>query len=407
MNSARCEIKGDSRMKASLCSTILMIGLALIFQGCGEHRTDKSPADTQPAQKLVSDLQSTLAQSRENLDREKERNLELMQRVQSQLDKLNEAEGSVRGSKPTEVSRGEEASDKKRIELMGAKAIAEYRAEQFRRRLDELSSDLDLKERELETIRQNSVKKDQEVQQLRQTIEELQAADRTRTAELNSRLEQITRDLEARSAVADAFKKDLDEKTELLGALKNAVSDASKLKSNAEAEITRLQGDLGQALRQLEASQAQFSQERQDLGLARDYINQYQTEIERLRQEVGRTYAETERSQQEAEQIRVTAESWKQQAEQFFAEAERSRQEAEQFRVEVDRARQEIVQFRVETDRAKQEANELRAQVSDLGGRLQTLEARSEQPDEVKPSSVDVLLESTSGTKQNPVSNLY
>ena len=59
-------------MKASLCSTILMIGLALIFQGCGELRTDKSPADTQPAQKLVSDLQSTLAQSRENLDREKE-----------------------------------------------------------------------------------------------------------------------------------------------------------------------------------------------------------------------------------------------------------------------------------------------------------------------------------------------
>ncbi|MCX5861596.1 MAG: hypothetical protein WCG29_08470 [Desulfomonile sp.] len=395
-------------MKASLRRTILMIVLALVFQGCGENRVEKSSSDALPAQKLVSDFQATLAQSRDKLEQERDRNFELMQRVQLLLEKLKESEDRISGHKTGEVSRIVDPGEKKRIELMGAKALAEYRAEQFRRRLDQLSRDLDLKEQEIEAIRQNSAKKDVEVQQLRQTIEDLQAADKTRTAQLGSRLEQITRDLEERTASANKFKGDLDEKTELLGTLKNAVSDATKLKANAEAEIARLNGDLGEALRQLEASQSQVLQYRQDLMQAKNNIDQAQVDMERLRQEAGRWHSETERSQNETEQIRQAADSYRKQAEEFWADAERSRQEAEQFRVEMDRSRQEIVQFRVDADRARQEAAELRVQVSDLGGKLQSLEAKLQPPDEERPSSVDLLLESpTAEGKTDPVSNLY
>jgi chromosome segregation ATPase len=395
-------------MKLSLYGTILIAALALICQGCGENRIEKSASQTQPAQQLVSDLQSTLAQARENLDREKERNFELMERVQVLLEKLKETESRIGGQQPTETARATDPGERKRIELMGAKALAEYRAEQFRRRLDQLNRDLDLKENELEAIRQNSSKKDLEVTELRRNIEELQAADKNRTEQLNAKLGQITRDLEERTEAATRFKKDLDEKTELLAALKNAVSDATKLKANAEAEIARLSGDLREALTQLEASQSQVAQYRQELMLVKSNLEKTQIDADRLHQEVGNWQNETDRSRNETEQMRQTADSFKKQAEQFWGEAERSRQESEQLRAEMERARQEIVLFRVEADRARQEANDLKVQVSELGGKLQTLEAKLQPPDDGRPSSIDLLLENprTEGAR-GPTSNLY
>lgn len=395
-------------MKLSLYGTILIAAVALICQGCGENRIDKSASQTQPAQQLVSDLQSTLAQARGNLEREKERNLELMERVQVLLDKLKETEGRISVQQPAEPAKAADPGEKKRIELMGAKALAEYRAEQFRRRLDQLNRDLDLKESELEAIRQNSSKKDLEVSELRRNIEELQEADKNRTGQLNAKLEQITRDLEERTQAATRFKKDLDEKTELLAALKNAVSDATKLKANAEAEIARLSADLREALTQLEASQSQVAQYQHELMLAKNSLEQAQIDTDRLRQEVGNWQNETERSRNETEQMGQTAESYKKQAEQFWGESERSRQENEQLRTEMERARQEIVLFRVEADRARQEANELKVQVSELGGKLQTLEAKLQPPDDGRPSSIDLLLENPkSEGARGPTSNLY
>lgn len=395
-------------MKSSIYPAILIVVLGILCQGCSDKRSDSVPVDSQPAQKLVADLQTTLEKSRENLDREKERNVELMQRVQSLLEKLQDTESRGARSRSADGSNGSNGAEKKRIELMGAKALAEFRAEQFRKRLDELGSDLDLKERELESIHQNSAQKDVEVQQLRKTIEELHAADKTRTAELNARMEQITRDLQERTAAANAFKKDLDDKTELLSALKIAVADAARLKSNAESEIERLRAELTETVKNLEITQGLLSQERQDMVLARQSIEQTQAEMEKLRKDLAQSQGETERSVQETEQMRTIAEAWKNQADQFQADLELSRQEAEQFRAEADRSRQEIVLFRVETDRAKQEARELHSQVAELTGKLQALEPEPASPSDQGTSSVDALLEvPTASGERAPASNLY
>ncbi len=252
--------------KCLLSSLIMMTAILLGLCACTTEAPQKPSAEPAANQKLVSDLQDTIAQARENLEREKERNAQLMQRVQSLLEALTEAEKRFSSLQKGEASDTSPEAERKRIELMGAKALAEFRAEQFRRRLDELSQDLDAKEKELETIRQNARQKDEEVQRLRKAIEEMQVAEKTRTQELTARLEQISRDLQERTAAAEQFKKDLEEKNELLAALKTAVADASKLKTNAEAEIARLTDQLADVTKQLQDSKALAAQQQQELA---------------------------------------------------------------------------------------------------------------------------------------------
>jgi chromosome segregation ATPase len=383
---------------------VLVLGLV----GCGADPQKTTISESAPNQKLIVDLQDTIAQSRDNLEKEKERNAELMKRVQSLLEGLTEAEKRFSSLQKGEAGDISPEAERKRIELMGAKALAEFRAEQFRQRLDELAKDLDKKEKELETIRQNALDKDAEVQELRKAIDEIQRAERTRTQELSARLEQITRDLEERTAVASQFKKDLDEKNELLVTLKNAVADASKLKANAEAEIARLQNELSEVSKQLQASQSLAAQQDQDLTVAVNRTGQCQQEVQRLVVEVQTWQEETQRAQQETEKIKVIAQEWAEDAKQFKTDMERSRQEAEQFKAESNRSRDEIVAFRVETDRARQEAQDLRTRVWELSLKLQSVEAKLQSQEADKQSSVDKLLEHPVVTQErDPVSNLY
>ncbi len=387
-----------------LVLTTFLIGLL----ACGSEMPQKTSVEPDSNQKLVSDLQETITQAKQNLDKEKEHNAQLMQRVQSLLEALTEAEKRFSALQKGEASDISPEAERKRIELMGAKALAEFRAEQFRRRLDELSQDLDAKEKELETIRQNAREKDAEVQQLRKAIEQIQLAEKTRNQELSARMEQISRDLEQRTAAAEQFKKDLEEKNELLAALKNAVSDASKLKANAEAEITRLNNQLADVTKQLQDSQALAAQQQQDLAAAQNRLTQSQQEIQRLAQEVQTWQYEYQRSREEIEKIKAIAQGYADQAEKYKAENERSKQEAEQFKTEANRARDEIVGFRVETDRAKQEAKDLRTKVWELSVKLQAMEAKLRPPEEDQPSSVDKLLDQPVITRdQVPSSNLY
>jgi len=388
-----------------LMVTALLFGLL----ACSSEVAQKPPVEESATnQKLVSDLQDTIAQARENLEKEKERNAQLMQRVQSLLEGLTQAEKRFSSLQKGEATDTSPEGERKRIELMGAKALAEFRAEQFRRRLDELSQDLDAKEKELETIRQNALEKDAEVQRLRKAIEEIQLAEKTRTQQLTARMEQVSQDLLERTEAAEKFKKDLDEKNELLGTLKNAVADASKLKTNAEGEIARLNNQLADLTKQLQDFQTLTAQQQQDLTAGQNRLVQSQQEIQRLAQELQTWQQETQLGQQEIEKIKAVAQGYADQAEKYKAESERSKQEAEQFRAESNRAREEIVQFRVATDRAKQEAQDLRTKVWELSVKLQAIEAKLHPPEVDQPSSVDKLLgQPVITTDQGPSSTLY
>ncbi|MBI4962930.1 MAG: hypothetical protein HY913_06630 [Desulfomonile tiedjei] len=326
---------------------ILLSGLALIFlQGCGGPAPQKQEAEKDQGQSVVSTLQSQLARAHDDIQREQARNEELIAQVQTLTEKLKQPQSEP--AKPTRAERkaaqparevpGKAAADETKIQLMGEKAIAEHRAAQLSRRLDELSKNLDQKESEMAAIRQKAGSKEAEVEQLRQQIEKLQTAERTRTGELNSRLEQITRELENRSAEAKKLKQEVDEKADLLAALKNAVSDSGKLKSTAENEVNRLRSELAETSKQLE--------------VARNV----------------------------AEQNKNVAEQWKEYAEQYQARAEASEKELQSQRERAVASEKEL--------------EDLKAQAEDLTSRLQALEAEpgEAETEEPAPSRIDRLL---------------
>ena len=166
------------------CLLPLAYTTALLLLGCTQPQSTGGPPDVRKAQAVAAELQSQLAEARKDIAKQHAQNSELIERVQSVMDKLKEVETArerereERKAVAEETSRKAAASgisDPVRIKLMGAKALAEFRAKQLGERLDKLGKDLEQKEQELKTIRENAQKKDEEVQALTKRIEELRA----------------------------------------------------------------------------------------------------------------------------------------------------------------------------------------------------------------------------------------
>jgi chromosome segregation ATPase len=336
---------------------MIFLGLVAILQGCSQSGIDKATSESDNLQKSIADLQSQLTQTKQSLSRFEDENQRLTAELQAAGVKSNMAEQralekSSQGRVQTKGAELKGTDEESRIGLMGAKAIAEFRAEQLRKRLDKLSKDLDLKEQELVAIRQNAETKDKEVASLSGQIQELQEADRTRTSELESKLDRISKELAERSTAMGRLKQELDEKTDLLHALKNAVADAAKLKSNAEIEVTRLQSELTQAASQADAVGKQAGQLRRD--------------VEQLQNQAVRTREDIDQCREQSEQLRADAES------------------------------------------SRQESQRLKAELSDLGQRLQAAEPTPPAAVEDHPSALDNLLQGpqSAGTSSRP-SGLY
>jgi chromosome segregation ATPase len=289
---------------------MLFLGLVVLLQGCSQSTVDKSTSETDRLQKSVEDLQSQLAQAKQALSNYEDENKRLAADLQAaggteRMAEQGALEQSPEGRVQAKGPENKEGDEEGRISLMGAKALAEFRAEQLSKRLDKLNKDMNLKEQELATIRQNAEAKDQEVASLSVKIEELQEADRTRTSELQAKLDAIEQELAERSIAMGKLKQDLDEKTELLTALKSAVADAAKLKSNAETEVTRLQSDLTQAAGQADAVGKQAGQLRRELEQLQNQAFRSREDIEQCRQQYEQLHAEAESSKQESQKLKA------------------------------------------------------------------------------------------------------
>ena len=281
------------------------------------NRVNK-PKPKPQAQKTIADLQSKLTKAERDLAAARNENTEL----EGKVDALSK-----------ESSKEETRGDDKKIELLGAKAIAEYQVDQLNRRLDKLTKNLDAKEKELAAIRQTSDHREKEIEGLKTTIERLQTEDKKRTTDLTSKLDKMAEELEQASAASRELKRQLDERDQLLATLKNAVADATKLKAQAEAEGTRVQSELAETTKKLESSEAAREQDRQTIG-------------------------------------------------ELQAEEEEARQQVVQYREAAE-------QSKLETERLKKETDELQAEISDLSSRLRA----AQPPQGNQPSIIDKLLE--------------
>lgn len=405
------------------CLLSLTYIAVLLFQGCTQPQGTAESPEILKAQALVAELQNQLSEARKDLARQHAQNGELIQRVQSVMEKLKEAEKerdkereerkSAEAAKSVreETSRNASAagiSDPVRIRLMGAKALAEFRAKQLTERLDKLGKDLELKERELKTIRQNAQQKDEDLRALTKRIDELRATADAKTAELTKRIEKVTNDLSQRSTEAKKLGAQLSEKVGLLEALKNAITDAGKLKARAEAEGERLKKELDETQKRLAAKTEESEQRGKQVAELQQSLTNADQQIEELKSVTGQL-------RNRVEQLQAAQEQGLREIAQLKAAWERSKQEAEQYRSEADRAREEVVQFRVEAERQREIAEKLQAQASEMAGRLKDLEKASQkekaaQPEQVEgPSTVDRILRvpTTGEQPESSSSSLY
>jgi len=380
-----------------------LIGLALFFQGCGDTEAEKSKAEATQSREVIAKLQSQLAEARDGLARQQAENRQLSETVRTFDQKI--AQIQVAAEKAAEESRsrrgassatpeGNGDADQSRITLMGAKAVAEFKAAQLSQKLESLKKDLERKEEELARIREDAQKKDNEIQMLSKRVEELQAQDQTRSAEVNSKLEHLGKELEKRSVESRQLKKDLDDKVGLLEALKNAVADAGRLKATAEAEASGLRNQISELTRQLTASQ---------------------TDGKACRQEIARLQSEGEGRRQEIASLQNESEGFRQEIVRLQGLIEKSRQETARLQGEMQQARkdrelylQEATRLSLELEARQKEVQELRTLNTDLSSQVEALEQRVTALSEELPSTADQILRGPSVSEvPETAPNLY
>lgn len=338
-----------------LCS-MLVCGMILALHGCGGKAEQKPSIPAAQHEKKISELQSVLAKAQDQLAQEKKRSEQLAVEAESLRGELKDLEEKVARtpSSEQEPAEGQDSGEDRgitaenRVSLLGAKALAEYKADRFKRRVDKLTEDLNLKEQQLNEIKEKAQQKDAEVARLSEELGQIRAQDKERTTQINAKLQELEKEVSLRSSEMERLKAEVQDKAGLLEALKNSTSDCTKLKSGAEAEAKRLQAQVADLTAKLETMQ------KQAVG---------------AHQEIERWQADEAESRRAAEQFR---------------------EEAEQFRTEAE-------QLKAEADRAREEAQDLSAIVSDLKTRLNAATAKAAANE---PSTVDMILRVPTASKE-------
>jgi hypothetical protein len=293
-------------MKSFRVCMVLFLGLILLAQGCGTKTPEKPAATEDRNTHVISQLRTSLSTAAEELGRQKEENNVLAKevtRLKGQIEALEEkaarqpeaAPGHPSLQPTPEPPADEGVSPKTRVGLMGAKAIAEFRAQQLSQRVDKLTKDLDNKEKELREIRSNEEKKQAEVARLSETLDRIQAQDKARSQEVTAKLSSMSTELAARTEDAKRFKGELEEKAAFLETLQQAVNDARKLKNHCENEVEKLRTEL-------DARQAQLEKARGQLEDAVKEVQKYQVADEDMRRQLAYLQETGERSRRQAAQ---------------------------------------------------------------------------------------------------------
>ena len=118
---------------------IVFLSMILLIQGCGNSKVEKAQTEEKAPTEAASTVAPQPVQPKE----------ETAPPEQKEASKPV-AEERV-GRSPSGAAVGHEGRDEQsRIELMAAKALAEYKARKERERLEGLSGDLEEKEKEIE-----------------------------------------------------------------------------------------------------------------------------------------------------------------------------------------------------------------------------------------------------------------
>src|SRR5690606_26636807 len=123
----------------------------LMLIGCADSQAPEQQKKVDAAEQTISDLRAQLTKTDRELSLCRQENKDLLAKAESQASQLQKGQQQL-ATVPERESEGESIPVDQRVELLGAKALAEHQARQLKRRVEALSKDLGAKETELESI---------------------------------------------------------------------------------------------------------------------------------------------------------------------------------------------------------------------------------------------------------------
>ncbi len=253
-------------MKSAGLISIFLILASVSLQSCG-RKTDQYSGSEKPGTTIQTPNGETeLKRAKEKLSFLESENQDLKASNKMLSEKLKELQDATE-KENNNASNGKRSggpSDQTRIALMGAKAVAEFKAQQAERRLESLTSDLAKRSDDLKGALEQVEASSHENEDLKKQLEAL----KTEAAQKESDLEQTVKKLEStiagRTSVIANREAELKEKEDLLNTLKKAWSDATQLKSGAEADLRQLKTNFADCQNQVAQFKASVDQQRKE-----------------------------------------------------------------------------------------------------------------------------------------------
>lgn len=401
------------------CGIIFAAVIAILGLGClAPEPKPVTKANESVDAKAVEQLKTQLDQARTEaarLEQEKEAYAGQARSLEARIGRLanrlklatQRAEKAVSEAEVLRKSYAGGGADPERVKLLGEKALAEFKISKLNNRLDRLSEDLDSKEQELERIRRNAQLKDSELARLRTTLENLQKAETTRTAELDTRLNKIQQELVQRSQETERLKVELDSKERLLETLKNAASDASSLKQAADAQAAGLK-------KALDASQKELNEAKTKIGELTDKVKDAEQKLAGAEGQMAELRAQAQEATNKAAEAESKVAAMKTAVQEAATslthagnELERTRREnaalkgqLTQSAQEMSQCRQEVARFQADLERQIEETEMLKEETAQLKAELESKQVAAEPPPQEGPSTIDLLLKPPAQRKE-------
>jgi chromosome segregation ATPase len=250
-------LKGEPRMKTLKLFSILCLFLSMALQSCGGKTDQASTSGTDKTSRKSASLESDLKFTEARLSSLESENKELTASNEMLLEKLKELQDAAQretvgdASDRTADKETGGLSNQNRIALIGAKAIAEFKAEQAVRRLESLTSDLSKRDDDLKRALVDLEIVSQEREGLKKEFESLKADSRNTQSQMGDTLSKLEARLAEKSDLVSKLEAELNDKEELLNTLKKAWSDATQLKSNAEDRLSQINNNFNECQNQV------------------------------------------------------------------------------------------------------------------------------------------------------------
>ncbi len=244
-------------MKTLKLFSILFLFVSMALQSCVGKTDQASTSGTDKTSRTAATLESELKVTESRLSSLESENKELTasnEMLSEKLKELQEAAQQEPGGATSDRTIDNETgglSNQKKIALMGAKAIAEFKAEQAVRRLESLTADLSKRDDDLKKALVDLEIVSQEREGLKKEFESLKAESRNTRSQLEDTLSKLEARLAEKNDLVSKIEGELNDKEELLNTLKKAWSDATQLKSNAEEQLSQIKNNFNECQNQV------------------------------------------------------------------------------------------------------------------------------------------------------------